>query len=71
MQEAVCEVKENSAVANIIKSTHADITDMMQQLITQMEQLEINSQKYKPPRPTRPAQHPSRQRSNTQPVRCY
>ena len=69
-QEAVCEVKEESAVATI-KSTQTDIMDMMQRLITRVEQLETNSQRYKPPKPARPVQQPSGQRSNTQPVRCY
>ena len=55
-QEAVGEVKEESAVATI-KSTQTDMMDMMQRLITRVEQLETNSQRYKPPKPARPVQY--------------
>ena len=41
-QEAVCQVKEEGAVATI-KLTQANMMDMMQRLITRVEQLETSS----------------------------
>ena len=64
-QGAVQQVqKEEEGAVAAIKLTQASMLEAMQKLVNRVEQLEAGPQRYRPQRPPRDSQRPSRQRTS-------